>query len=74
MSRTAAIKHGKIPTNWTTVARERGGGWIPVQDSPFTVQEVRALYSSGMILMAQRRAKPTIDDPIPPMELLIKLR
>lgn len=74
MKRTEAVKADKIPAVWTTVARERGGRWIPIAGGDFSIQEIRSLYDSGLILMAQRRGVPSMEDPLPPMELVIKAR
>lgn len=64
----------KIPEVWTSIAFEKNGKWIPEPDAPFTRQEAAALYYDGHILMAQRRAKPSLEHPVPPMQIVVKKR
>jgi hypothetical protein len=45
-------------TAWTPIARQRANGvgcrWIPVDDTPMSVQEAQTLQANGTLLMAQR--------------------
>lgn len=63
-----------IPERWTSIAFEKNGKWIPEPDAPFTVKEAQALRYDGHLLIAQRRAQPSLAHPVPPMQIVVKKR